>query len=137
MAWLYHPISEHPSSSSDKIYTVCIREDDRIIDADARRQAARLTCNCMGFTRRCPDGLDENRTCRHVEQESGALRRFKANASAKAAQPAAPKSALKGKVAPATAPRQPEPERVDATELVTLTEAPKVRSTTRAAALEL
>ena len=140
MAWLYHPIAEHPSSSSDKIYTVCIREDDRIIDADARRQAARLTCNCPGFTRRCPDGLDENRTCRHIEQEAGALRRFKANASAKVAQPAAPKSAptaLKGKAAPATGPRQPEPERVDAAEWVTLKEPPKVRSTTRAAALGL
>ena len=106
-----------------------LREDDRIADAHERRQAAGLTCNCMGFTRRCPGGLDENRTCRHVEQEAEALRRFKANVSAKVAQPAAPKSAptaLKGKAAPATGPRQAEPERVDAAEWVTLTEAPKV-----------
>ena len=156
MAWLYHPIAERKSSSSDKVYTVCIREDDRISDADARRQAARLTCNCAGWVQRCPGGLDENRTCRHVKQEADALRRFKASASAKVAQPAAPKSVPtmpKGKAVPATAltsassdfgelsrvvePRQPEPERVDATGWVTLTEAPKVRSTTRAAALEL
>jgi len=140
MAWLYHPIAERQSSSSDKVYTVCIREDDRISDANARRQAARLTCNCAGWVQRCPGGLDENRTCRHVKQEADALRRFKANGSAKFAQPAAPKpapTALKGKAAPATASRQPEPERVDATGWVTLTEAPKVRSTTRAGALEL
>ena len=148
MAWLYHPIAERKSSSSDKVYTVCIREDDRISDADARRQAARLTCNCAGWVQRCPGGLDENRTCRHVKQEADALRRFKASASAKVAQPAAPKSVPtmpKGKAAPATAltsassvePRRPEPERVDAAEWVTLTEAPKVRSTTRAGALEL
>jgi len=140
MAWLYHPIAEHPSSSSDKIYTVCIREDDRITDADERRRAAILTCCCPGWTRRCPGGTDESRACRHVEQEAGALRRFKADVSAKFAQPAAPKSVPtmpKGKAAPATALRQPEPERVDATGWVTLTEAPKVRSTTRAAALEL
>ena len=89
MAWLYHPIEEYQSSSSDKVYTVCIREDDRIADAHERRQAARLTCNCMGFTRRCPGGLDENRTCRHVEQEAAALCLFKASAGAKVAQPTA------------------------------------------------
>jgi len=135
MAWLYHPIAEHPSSSSDKVYTVCIREDDRITDADERRRAAILTCCCPGWTRRCPSGTDESRTCRHVEQEAEALRRFKADVSAKIAQPAAP-TAPKSKVAPATAPRQSRPERVDATEWVTLTEAPKVRSAMRAA-LEL
>ena len=134
MAWLYHPIAEYQSSSSDKIYTVCVREDDRIADADERRRAARLTCNCMGFTRRCPSGKDESRTCRHVEQEADALRRFKSNASAKATQPAA---APKGKASPATGPRQPEPDRATATEWVTLTEAPKVRNATQAAALVL
>jgi hypothetical protein len=135
MAWLYHPIAEYQSSSSDKVYTVCIREDDRIADAHERRQAAILTCCCPGWTRRCPSGTDESRTCRHVEQEAGALRRFKADVSAKIAQPAAP-TAPKSKVAPATTPRQSRPERVDATEWVTLTEAPKVRSAMRAA-LEL
>jgi hypothetical protein len=120
MAWLYHPIAEHPSSSSDKVYTVCIREDDRIRDADARRQAAILTCCCPGWTRRCPGGTDESRTCRHVEQELTALRLFK---KAKSTQPAAkPQTAPilglpvrvrtqtggHGNAVPATASRQPE-----------------------------
>lgn len=107
MAYQFHPVATHFSSSSDKAYTVCVREDTRIADPNERKQAAILTCNCPGWTRRCPDGTDASRTCKHVKAEAHKLAQFKSGT----AKPAA------------TTARQP------------LSEMPKV--TTRAGALEL
>jgi len=84
-AYQYHPIATHPSSSSDKVYTVCIREDTRITSPAERRQAALLTCNCPGWTRRCPDGTDASRTCRHTQAEARKLAQFKAGTLARPA----------------------------------------------------
>jgi len=106
-------------------FTPLASEDDRIADANVRRQAATLSCNCAGWTSRCAGGTDASRTCRHVEQETATLRKFKAG-RAQTAQP----------VAIATA-RQFAPERAASGEWVTLTEAPKVRSAARATAREL
>jgi hypothetical protein len=78
-AYEYHVVNEYDSSSSDATYTVCVRVDTRIRDPQERIARAMLTCNCPGFTRRCPDGTDASRTCRHIRQEAAALARFKAN----------------------------------------------------------
>jgi len=78
-AYEYHVVDEYDSSSSDATYTVCVRVDLRIADPKERIQKAILTCNCAGWCRRCPDGTDASRTCRHVRQEAAALVRFKAN----------------------------------------------------------
>jgi hypothetical protein len=78
-AYEYHVVNEYDSSSSDATYTVCVRVDTRIRDSQERIARAMLTCNCHGFTHRCPDGTDASRTCKHVRQEAAALARFKAN----------------------------------------------------------
>lgn len=86
-AYLFHPISTHPSSSSNKTYTVCIREDMRITDPAKRRQAAILTCNCAGWcvSKSNRGKPDAERTCRHVKAEAEALAQFKAGAITKPA----------------------------------------------------
>jgi hypothetical protein len=86
-AYLFRPISTHPSSSSDKIYTVCIREDTRITDPAKRRQAAILTCNCAGWcvSKSNKGKADSERTCRHTASEASTLAQFKAGAITKPA----------------------------------------------------
>ncbi len=79
-AYEYHVVREYESSSSDAVYTVCIRVDTRIADPTTRRQRAILSCNCAGWTRRCLDGTDASRRCRHVKQEAAALEAFRAGA---------------------------------------------------------
>jgi len=78
-AYEYHVVNEYDSSSSDATYTVCVRVDTRVRNPQERIARAMLTCNCPGFTRRCPDGTDASRMCRHVRQEAAALAHFKAN----------------------------------------------------------
>jgi len=84
-AYQYHVVNEYHSSSSDAIYTVCIRVDLRLGPTE-RIDRALLTCGCPGWTKRCPDGTDASRTCKHVRQEAAALARFKANGGSLHAQ---------------------------------------------------
>ena len=77
-AYQYHVVNEYNSSSSDTIYTVCIRVDLRLGPTE-RIEKALLTCGCPGWTKRCADGTDASRTCKHVRQEAAALAHFKAN----------------------------------------------------------
>ena len=109
MAYQFHPVATHFSSSSDKAYTVCVREDTRIANPTERKQAAILTCNCPGWcvSKSNRGKTDAERTCRHTRAEAVQLARWKAGT----AKPAA------------TTARQ------------ALSEMPKV--TTRAGALEL
>lgn len=74
-AYTYHFVVDCPSTSSSNIWTVKIRVDNRIEDPLQQARGATLTCNCPGWTRR-----GEPRTCRHVKQHEGALRRFIAEA---------------------------------------------------------
>jgi hypothetical protein len=82
-AYTYHFVADCPSASSSNIWTVKIRVDNRIEDPLERARGATLTCNCPGWTRR-----GEPRTCRHVEQHEGALRRFIAEAERRASSEA-------------------------------------------------
>src|SRR5512136_819169 len=67
MSAQYLPIAQYKSlSTPNKQYTVCIRTTGKPV----------LTCNCPGWTRRCPDGTDASRTCRHVEAERQALTKY-------------------------------------------------------------
>ena len=111
-AYEYHVVNEYDSSSSDATYTVCVRVDLRIADPMERIQRAVLSCNCAGWCRRCPDGTDASRTCKHVRQEAAALAHFKTNGGSLHA-PAQPK------IAPVAAP--------PAAPLNVLTEPPPVK----------
>ena len=111
-AYEYHVVNEYDSSSSDATYTVCVRVDTRIRDHQERIARAMLTCNCPGFTHRCPDGTDASRTCKHVRQEAAALARFKSNGGTLHAP-------VQPKIAPVAAP-SPAPLNV-------LTEPPPVK----------
>jgi hypothetical protein len=111
-AYEYHVVNEYDSSSSDATYTVCVRVDLRIADLKERIQKAILTCNCPGWCRRCSDGTDASRTCKHVRQEAPALAHFKANGGSLHAH-------VQPKIAPVAAP-PPAPPNV-------LTEPPPVK----------
>jgi len=65
----YLPIQTYASKSTPGVrYTVCIRTNGG---------EPILTCNCPGWTRRCPTGEDSSRTCRHVLENGRALEQYK------------------------------------------------------------